>query len=61
MHIQIASEYLQGGRIHNISGQPVSVLTHSASEKVFPDVEREFLVFWFVFVPIASGPVMEHH
>jgi len=40
------------GRLHNVSGQPVPVLSHPHIKKVFPDVQREPSVF--LFVPIAS-------
>ena len=53
------SEYLQGWRLHNLPGQPVPVLGHPHSEKAFPDVHREPLVFQFV--PIACWPVTGHH
>ena len=52
---QTAFEYLQGGRLHNLSGQPVPVLTHPHSKTVFPDVQMEPPVFQLV--PIASVPV----
>jgi len=55
----MAFKYLQGWRLHNLSGQPVPVLSHPHSEKVFPDVQREPSVFQFV--PIASCPVTRHH
>ena len=58
-HIQTASEYLQGWRIHNLPRQPVPVLDHPHSDKVFPHVQREPPMFQFV--PIASGPVTGHH
>ena len=54
-HVKIAFEYLQGWRLHNFSGQPVQVLSHPHSKKVFPDVQTACPVF--LFVPIASGPV----
>jgi len=57
--VQIAFGYLQGGRLHSLSGQAVPVLGHPHSEKVFPNVQREPPVFWFV--PIASGPDTGHH
>ena len=53
-----AFEYLHGGRLHDLSGQPVPVLGHPHSEKVFPDVQSE--PPGFQFVPIASGPVTGH-
>jgi len=55
----LAFEYLQGWRLHNHPGQPVLVLRHRHSEKGFPDVQREPLVFWFL--AIATGPVTGHH
>ena len=58
-HIQTATEYLQRGRLHNLSVQPVPVLSHPHSEKVFPEVQREPAVF--LCVPIASGPVTGRH
>ena len=38
-------EYLQGWRLHNHLGQPVPVLGHPHSEKVFPDVQKLLLCF----------------
>ena len=35
----MASEYLQEWRHHSLSGQPVLVLGHLHSEKVFPDAQ----------------------
>jgi len=52
-------EYLQGWRLHNLSGQPVPGLGHPHSEETFPDVQMEPPVFQFV--PIASCPVTGHH
>lgn len=43
-------------RLHSISGQPVPVFSCFHS-KMFPYVQMEFLVFWFV--PIASCLVTE--
>jgi len=40
-HIQAAFEQLQGWRLHNRSGQSMTVLGHSHSEKVFPDLQIE--------------------
>jgi len=57
--VQTAFEYLQGWRLHNLSGQPVPVLGHPDSKKVFPDVQRQPPVFQLV--PIASGPGTRHH
>jgi len=58
-HTQTAFGYLQGWRLHNMPWQPVPVLSHPHTEKVFPDVQREPLMFQCV--PIASGPVTGHH
>jgi len=57
--VQTVFEYLQGGTLHHLSGQPVSVLGHPHSKKVFPDAQREPPVLRFV--PIASGPVIGHY
>jgi len=35
-HIQMAFKYLKDGRLHNHLGQPVQMLGHPHSEKVFP-------------------------
>ena len=35
-HGQMAFEYLQGWRLHNLPGQPVPVFSHPHSEIVFP-------------------------
>lgn len=44
----------------HLPGQPVPVLGHSQSKKVFPDVFTEPAVFQFV--PIAqTGPATGHH
>ncbi|KAK4806816.1 hypothetical protein QYF61_005612 [Mycteria americana] len=56
-HVQTAFEYLQGGRLHNLSGQPFPVLSHPHSQKVFPDVQTEPPVFHFV--PTASCPAKQ--
>ena len=58
-HAQMAFEYLQGWRLHNLTGQPVPVLSHPHGEKVFPDVQREPAVFQFV--PIASCSATGNH
>jgi len=57
-HVQTAFEYLQGWRLHNLSGQPVPQPRHPHSEKVFPDVQTEPSAFQLL--PIASGPVPRH-
>ena len=47
------------GELHNLPGQPVPVLGHPHSKKVFSDVQKESPVFQFV--PIDSCPVTRHH
>lgn len=47
-HAQTAFEYLQEERTHNLSGQPVSVLSHLHSKELFPEVQREVSLFQFV-------------
>jgi len=39
--IRMAFEHLQGGRLHNLPGQPVPVLAHHHSENMTPPVQRE--------------------
>ena len=58
-HVQMAFEYLQGWRHHNFFGQPLPVLGHPHSSTVFPDVQKEPLVFQFV--PVASCRLIGHH
>jgi len=53
------SAYLQGWRVHSLSGQALPVLSHPHSKKVFPDVQLEVLVLQFV--PADSGPVTGPH
>jgi len=43
---------------HNLRGQPVPVLCHLHSGKVFPDVQNEWPVF--ESVPVDSGSVTGH-
>jgi len=58
-HAQTDFEYLQRLRLHNLLGEPVLVLSDPHTEKVFPDIQREPLMFQCV--PIASGPATGHH
>lgn len=48
--VQMAFEYLQGWRLHNIPGQFMPVLIHP--HRVFPV---------FQFVPVVSGPIPGNH
>jgi len=57
-YVQTAFEYLQGGTLQHLSGQPVPVFSHPHSKKVFPDIRMESPVIHFV--PIASGPFTGH-
>lgn len=45
----------QEWRLYSLHGQPVPVRCHPCSENVFPDAQREHLVFHFV--TIVSGAV----
>lgn len=45
---------LHGGKLHNLPGQPVPVLSHPHSKITFPGVQTECPVF--SFVPTASRP-----
>jgi len=38
-HVQIFSEYLQGGKLHSLLGQRVPVLGHLQSEKLLLSVQ----------------------
>jgi len=51
-HVQMAYQYLQGWRLLNLSGKPVSALTYG--KKVFPYVQMALAVVQFL--PIASRP-----
>ncbi|XP_068788224.1 uncharacterized protein [Struthio camelus] len=55
----MAFEYLQGRRLHYLSGQPVPMLCHPHSEEVLSQVQVELPVVQFL--PIASCPVAGHH
>lgn len=48
-------ENLQEGRLHRLSGQPVSVFHHPHSKEAFCDVQREPHVFQFVPLTLARG------
>ena len=58
-HVETGFQDLQGGRLHNLSGQPVTVCHHPHRRQLWTDVQRELLVFHFL--PIASYPVTEHY
>jgi len=53
-HVQRGFEYLQGGRLHNLPGQPVPVLCQ-------PHGEDEMDPPVFQVVPTASGAVTGYH
>jgi len=52
-------EYLQGWKLHNLSGQSMPVLDHPHNKRVFPYIQMNPLRFQFV--PVASGPATGHH
>lgn len=55
-YVQMTFEYLQEWRLYNLLGQPVPVLSHPRSKKVFPVTQRERPVF----LPIAFCPATVH-
>jgi len=57
--VQLTFEYLQGWRLHNLSGQSVPLLSLPCSKKVFSCVQIEFL--FIPFVLIASCFLSGHH
>ncbi|XP_068785779.1 uncharacterized protein [Struthio camelus] len=57
--VQAGFEYLQGRRLHYLSGQPAPVLCHPHSQEVFPHLHKELPVFQCA--PVASHPVTGHH
>jgi len=56
---QAGLEYLQRRTLHNLPGQPVSVLRHPHREEILPHVQMELPLLQFV--PIAPCPVAGHH
>ena len=54
-HVQMDFEDLQGWRLHNLSGQPVLMLSHSHSKKSVS------LCSGGTFCVSPSGSVTEHH
>ena len=57
--VQSGFQYLQEWRLHNLSGQPVPLLSHPLRKKVFASTQTEPPVSQSV--PIASGSVTGHH
>ena len=57
--VQVGLEYLQRRRLHNLPGQPVTVLHHPQREEVLPHVQTDLPLLQFV--PIAPCPVAGHH
>lgn len=45
-----AFQYLQGGKLHILSGQLATVLSHPHTKKEFPDVHKEHSTFQFVSI-----------
>lgn len=52
----MAVEDFQGGRLNNLSGQPLPGISHPHSKNVFQGEHPVFQV-----VPVASGPVTGHY
>jgi len=48
-HVWMAFKYLQGGECNDLPAQPVPVISHSHSEKVFPDVWTEHQTSFLFF------------
>jgi len=56
--VQAGFEYLQRSRLHNPSGQPITVLCHPESKEILPCVQLELPVLQFVHVALC--PVARH-
>lgn len=50
-HIHMTFEYPQGWRLHNLPGQPVSIIGHQHSKKVFLMFRQNLLSFCAVSCP----------
>ena len=57
--VQAGLEYLQRRRLHNLPGQPGTVLRHPQREEVLPHVQTELPMLQFV--PVAPCPAAGHH
>lgn len=55
--VQEGFEYLQGRRLHNLPGKPVSVLSHPQSKEDLSHIQMEHPVF----VPDAPCSVTRHN
>lgn len=55
-NVQMAFEHVQGGRLHNLPGQPVSVLSHPDLSYFFHS-ERCFLMFRWSFLYFSESPL----
>lgn len=53
-YIQVSFQYLQGRWIHNLYGQPGSVLCYLCNKQIVPHIQMELQVF--PFVPIVPRP-----
>lgn len=47
-YVLMVHEYLQGSKLHNISGQPIPMLSQPSHQKSFPYVHVECPVFQFL-------------
>lgn len=49
-NVQMAFGYLQGRRLHSLFGQPMPVLSHPQSKRLFLDIQRKPPVFQLVCI-----------
>lgn len=52
----VSTEYVIGGRPHNISGQLFILLSNLHSKEVFSHAQKEFLVFQTMFIAFCLVP-----
>jgi len=57
--VQTVFEYSQTWRLHTLPGQPIPVLSHPRSTKMFPGFQSESPLLQFV--PVAPGPITGYH
>ena len=53
-YVQVAFEYLQGMRLHSLSGQPVLVLCHLNGKEVLPHMVMKPPVVQFIPITLCS-------
>ena len=56
--VQMALEYLQRWKLHNLSGQPVPLISPPRSEEVSPYIQMDPVL---QFVPVASRAIAGHY